>query len=289
MKEIRIDHVTRRFGETRALDNVSLRFGDDKIYALLGRNGAGKSTLLRLIANRDRADGGLITLDDEPVWENDSAQRKLYLMSETNCYPDSMRVSVAFDWTARFYDEFDAEFAGRAVKLFGLDVSKRVRALSTGYASIFKLILALSVGTPYLLLDEPVLGLDAGHRDLFYRLLLERYAEKPSTIVISTHLIEEISSLVEEVVMIDHGKVLRTASRDDLLAEGCSVSGTASAVDAYLAGCKLLGEDTLGGLKTAYLLGKPPMPVPEGIEIGGLDLQRLFVKMTDAPEGGEKK
>lgn len=146
----------------------------------------------------------------------------------------------------------------------------------------------MSVGTPYLLLDEPVSVLTPAIATSFYRLLLERYAEKPSTIVISTHLIEEISSLVEEVVMIDHGKVLRTASRDDLLAEGCSVSGTASAVDAYLAGCKLLGEDTLGGLKTAYLLGKPPMPVPEGIEIGGLDLQRLFVKMTDAPEGERK-
>ena len=284
MNEIKLDRVTRRFGETLALDDVSLTFGGEKIYALLGRNGAGKSTLLRLIANRDRADSGAITLDGEPVWENDAAQGKLYLMSETTCYPEGMRIHDAFAWTARFYDSFDADFAAHAAEQFGLDGAKKVKSLSTGYTSIFKLIIALSVGTPYLLLDEPVLGLDAGHRDLFYHLLIERYAERPSTVVISTHLIEEISALVEEVVIIDRGRILRAAAREDLLAEGCSVTGAAGAVVVYLAGCPLVGADTLGGLKTAYLLGEPPAPVPDGIEIGRLDLQRLFVKMTDAKE-----
>ncbi len=284
MNEIKLDRVSRRFGETLALDDVSLTFGGEKIYALLGRNGAGKSTLLRLIANRDRADSGTITLDGEPVWENDAAQGKLYLMSETTCYPEGMRIRDAFAWTARFYDSFDADFAARAAEAFGLDLGKKVKSLSTGYTSIFKLVIALAVGTPYLLLDEPVLGLDAGHRDLFYRLLIERYAENPSTIIISTHLIEEISALVEEVVIIDHGHILRAAAREALLAEGCSVTGAIGAVDAYLDGRPLLGADTLGGLKTAYLLGEPPMPVPNGIEIGRLDLQRLFVKMTDTKE-----
>lgn len=282
---IHIDHITRRFGETIALDDVSLSFGDDKIYALLGRNGAGKTTLLRLIANRIYPDAGSITLDGESVTENDAAQAQLYLMSETTCYPEGMRIRDAFFWTAQFYPNFDRAFADRAAAQFGLDTAKKVKALSTGYASIFKLVIALSVGTPYLFLDEPVLGLDAGHRDLFYRLLLERYSESPSTIVISTHLIEEISTLVEEVVILDRGKILRTASRDDLLAAGCAVSGPAAAVDAYLAGRELLGSDTLGGLKTAYLLGEPPAPVPAGIEIGHLDLQRLFIKLTDHKEG----
>ncbi len=282
---LRIDHITRRFGETVALDDVSLSFGDDKIYALLGRNGAGKTTLLRLIANRDFPDAGSITLDGENVAENDAAQAQLYLMSETTCYPEGMRVREAFYWTQMFYPSFDRDFAERAAKAFGLDRDKKVKALSTGYTSIFKLVIALSVGTPYLFLDEPVLGLDAGHRDLFYRLLLERYSENPSTIVISTHLIEEISTLVEEVVILDRGCILRTASRDDLLAAGCSISGPAAAVDAYLAGRELLGCDTLGGLKTAYLLGEPPTPVPAGIELGRLDLQRLFIKLTEHKEG----
>lgn len=282
---IQIDHITRRFRDTLALDDVSLTFGGNKIYALLGRNGAGKSTLLRLIANRIYPDAGTITLDGEDVAENDAAQAKLYLMSETNCYPEGMRIRDVFTWTAQFYPTFDRDFADRAAAQFGLDTSKKVKALSTGYTSIFKLIVALSVGTPYLFLDEPVLGLDAGHRDLFYRLLIERYSENPSTIVISTHLIEEISTLVEEVVILDRGRVLRQASRDDLLAAGCSVSGPAAAVDAYLAGRDLLGFDTLGGLKTAYLPGVPPAPVPAGIEIGRLDLQCLFIKLTEQKEG----
>ena len=86
--------------------------------------------------------------------------------------------------------------------MFGLNTKKKVRTLSTGYKSIFKLVLALSVNVPYLFLDEPVLGLDANHREMFYRILLEKYIEEPFTIVISTHLIEEVASVIEHVVIL---------------------------------------------------------------------------------------
>ena len=88
-----------------------------------------------------------------------------------------------------------------------------VRTLSTGYKSIFKLVLALSVNVPYLFLDEPVLGLDANHREMFYRILLEKYIEEPFTIVISTHLIEEVASVIEHVVILKDGKIVKKNGR----------------------------------------------------------------------------
>ena len=276
-----IDHVSKGFGPVRALRDVSVTFEEGKIYGLLGRNGAGKSTLLNVLTDRIFPEGGTVTVDGEPVHDNDRALSKMYLMSEKNCYPDSMKVKDAFRWTKLFYPDFDQDFAWNMASAFELNTNTKVNKLSTGYTSIFKLIVALSVNTPYVLLDEPVLGLDANHRDLFYRTLLARYTERPFTMVISTHLIEEVSSIIEDVVVIHKGEVLKNGSCQDLLSQGYTVSGPRSLVEEYLKGKNVLGVDVLGGLESAYLWGQPDRSsLPQGMEVSGLDLQKLFVLMT---------
>lgn len=276
-----IDHVSKGFGPVRALRDVSVTFEEGKIYGLLGRNGAGKSTLLNVLTDRIFPEGGTVTVDGEPVHDNDRALSKMYLMSEKNCYPDSMKVKDAFRWTKLFYPDFDQDFAWNMASAFELNTNTKVNKLSTGYTSIFMLIVALSVNTPYVLLDEPVLGLDANHRDLFYRTLLARYTERPFTMVISTHLIEEVSSIIEDVVVIHKGEVLKNGSCQDLLSQGYTVSGPRSLVEEYLKGKNVLGVDVLGGLESAYLWGQPDRSsLPQGLEISGLDLQKLFVLMT---------
>lgn len=281
MNGIQIKNVTKRFGSVTALDNVSLTFEENKIYGLLGRNGAGKSTLLSCITNRLFPDQGTITVDGENARENDRALSKMYLMSEKTYYPESMKVRDSFRWTKEFYPSFDVDFARKLCDSFALSPNAKIKGLSTGYLSIFKLIIALSTNVPYVLLDEPVLGLDANHRDLFYRILLARYGEHPSTYVLSTHLIEEVSSVIEDVIIIKSGGILRNESRETLLSGGYTVSGTASLVDAYILGKDVIGEESLGGLKTAYLLGKPDRAkLPAGLELSGMDLQKLFIRLT---------
>ena len=140
--------------------------------------------------------------------------------------------------------------------------------------------MALSVNVPYVFLDEPVLGLDAYHRDLFYRLLIEKYAQNPFTAVISTHLIEEVTNIVEHVVIIKNGQIIKNESRDDILNCGYCVSGPATMVNAYISGRETIGEDTIGGLKTVYLLGRPDDVLPDGLEISSMDLQKLFIQLT---------
>ena len=173
---IEFHHATKRFGGVTALEDVSVTFGGDKIYGLLGNNGAGKSTLLNILTGRICPDGGTVTVDGAPV-TGDEALGKLFLVGEQNLYPDDMRVKGAFDAAALFYPDFDRARAEDLAEQFGLSVKQKINRLSTGYGSIFRNILGLCVGTPYVLFDEPVLGLDAQHRDLFYRLLLETYAE----------------------------------------------------------------------------------------------------------------
>lgn len=282
MNCIEIKNISKKFGSVEALSQVSLCFEENKIYGLLGRNGAGKSTLLNLISNRIFADSGEILVNSMPAAENDQAQSLLYLMSEQTLFPEKMKIRDAFNWTRNFYPNFDLAYAQNLAVRFGLDTKKKIKALSTGYTSIFKVITALSAGTPYVLLDEPVLGLDAGHRELFYKVLLETYGLRPCCIILSTHLIEEAAGVIEDIVIINQGKIIKNESCESLLSKGYTVSGKASSVDAFTEGKTIIGTDMLGGLKTAYIMETLNREqVPEDLEVSRLDLQKLFVQLTN--------
>ncbi len=279
---IEVKNLTKNYGSTCALDNVSLKFEENTIYGLLGRIGAGKTTLLNIITNHIFSNEGEVLVDGVPARENDSAQQKIYLMSEKDYYPEKMKIKDIYRWTGTFYPGFDMEYAMHTSELFELNTDKAVRALSTGFNSIFKVIIALSVNTPYVLLDEPVLGLDANNRELFYRLLIEKYSSNPCTIVVSTHLIEEVSNVIENVLIIKKGKIIRDETREELLSKGYTVSGAAAKIDSYILGRNVIGTDNLGGLKSAYILGDLDRAgVPEGIEVTKMDLQKLFVQLTN--------
>ena len=285
MREIRVDHVSKSFGKAKALDDVSLSFEHGKIHALLGRNGAGKSTLLGLIANRLVPTSGRILVDGEPAADNARALAKLYCMNDKKMYPENLRLDNLFEEMGRFYEGFDRTDAARHAKAFGLDARKKIGALSTGYRSIYQLVVGLSLDVDYLLLDEPVLGLDAAHRELFYQLLMEDYLERPRTVVIATHLIEEVANLVERVTIIDEGRVLMQASADELRSSGYSVSGRAADVRAYCEGLDVLDVDELGGVAVAYLLGTPDAErLNDRLDTAPVNLQKLFVKLTEKGE-----
>lgn len=280
--KLEMKNVTKRFGGKTALNHVSICLEGPHIYGLLGRNGAGKTTLLNLIAGRLLPTQGEILLDGEPVLENDRALGKIYSMSETNYFPENMKVCEVFFRLKELYPAFDMDYAVKLGNKFDLDTLAKNNKLSTGYKSIMKLIAGMASGAPVLLLDEPVLGLDANNRDLFYRELIEFYSEKPCLIIFSTHLIEEASKLIDRAVIIRAGNIIQDADVDTLTAGAYSVSGPAGAVDSFSAGKAVLGFDTLGGLKTVYLRGTPDRTnLPAGLEIGKMSLQKLFIELTN--------
>ncbi|HHX60065.1 MAG TPA: ABC transporter ATP-binding protein [Epulopiscium sp.] len=282
MNSIVINSVSKSYGKVQALDHVSLNFEENKIYGLLGRNGAGKSTLLNIISNRIFSDSGEITINGESACENDNAQRNLYLMSEETYYPETMKIKDIFKWSLNFYPDFDMNYAIDLARKFKLDLNKKVKGLSTGYSSIFKVIIALAVNAPYTLFDEPILGLDANHRDLFYKVLLENYERKPKTIVISTHLIEEVANIIEDIIIIKDGKILKNEPCEELLSKGYTISGKTSLVDSYMEDKNVIGQDTIGGLKSVYILGDVnKSSIPAELEVTRLDLQKLFIELTN--------
>ena len=278
---IELKNVSKSFGGVHALSDVSLSFGGGKIYGLLGPNGAGKTTLLNIITNRLYADSGEVLIDGESAPGRDRALGKVYMMAEQNLFPDSMKVKAALKITADFIPSFDLELAMELAQKFGLPMNKKVKALSTGYSSIIRLVLALSAGTPYVIFDEPVLGLDAQHRDMFYRLLMEHCGGGGQTVILSTHLIQEAAPLIEHAVIIKGGKILRDASAEELTGAAHTVSGPAGLVDGYIAGRQVLNTTAIGGLKTACVEGEPDARVPAGLEVSAMGLQDYFISLMN--------
>jgi len=278
---IQVKDISKRFCSTQALDNVSVAFGENKIYGLLGNNGAGKSTLLNIITSRIFADNGTLNLDGVNMVDNDHALNQIYMLGEKNYYPESMRVKDALKWAQAFYPYFDHELALEIAQRFNLPLKKKITALSTGYTTIFKIVIALSSNAPFLLLDEPVLGLDAQHRDMFYKLLIECYTKNPCTIVISTHLIAEVAGIIEHCMIIKDGRVIKDAPCEALLHNGYTLTGPAALLDEYLLGKQVLSHSSLGGLKTASISGAIPNAeeIPPGLEIGKMNLQEYFIQL----------
>ncbi|WP_461244243.1 ABC transporter ATP-binding protein [Secundilactobacillus muriivasis] len=282
MKPIEIQQLTKRFGQQSVLDGINLTLKPETIYALLGRNGAGKSTLFNIIANRIPQTAGTVTIEGQPISNNDQVLNRLYLMSEVNLYPPRMRVDEVFKTTAALYQGFDFDFADRMVNEFGLNTKTRFNKLSTGYRSILKLIVALAVDVDYVFLDEPTLGLDANHRELFYSLLMETYAERPRTFVISTHLIEEIANLVEQVLVLQNGQLTVNDTAEHLSQLGLAVTGPVADVQTYTAGLNVIGHEALGKLRVDYIYGElnEQREIPDTVSISHLDLQKLFIYLT---------
>lgn len=289
MGVIEIKNMSKYYGSFCALKDISLKIEPNKIYGLLGRNGAGKTTLLNLINNRLFPSDGEITIDGEGVLENDKAIGKMFYMTEKDLYPEAMKVGKAFVWTKEFYPCFDMEYAMALSKKFSLNTNKKIKALSTGQNSIMKLIITLASNAEVLMFDEPILGLDANHRELFYKELLQNFIDKPKTIILSTHIIEEISDILERVIIIKDKGIAVDDSVEKLLERAYSVAGAAIKVDEFIKDKNPINTEVLGSFKSATILGELSVKDREiinsyGLEINKVELQKLFIHLTN--EGG---
>lgn len=283
MSTIEIRDLTKNYGKTTALDNVSVTFKENCIYGLLGRNGAGKSTLLNIISGRTFADSGEVIIDGVNAIGNDSALSKVHLMSEQLLYNPSLKVKDMFKTASFYYPDFDTEYAMKLCSEYELDTNRKLSKLSTGYRTIAKAVNALACGAPIVFFDEPVLGLDANHRDLFYKHVVNRYSERPATFVISTHLIEETAGIIERAVVIKKGELLFDKDVEEVRSMGYSVSGKSAEVDSFANGKELMGEDVLGGLKTVYIKGRlGEAELPEGLTAEPMNLQNIFIHLTNS-------
>ncbi|MFD3443964.1 ABC transporter ATP-binding protein [Microbacteriaceae bacterium 4G12] len=285
---VRVDGLTKRFGSFSAVDGVSFSVEPDRIYGLLGRNGAGKTTLMQLLTAQQFPTAGSIEVFGESPMENPAVLRRVCFVKESQKYPDDWRVKHVFASAPWFFDNWDAAFAERLIQEFRLPMKRPIKKVSRGQLSAIGVVVGLASRAPLTFFDEPYLGLDAVARQIFYDRLLEDFAEHPRTVVLSTHLIDEVSNLLEHVLVIDDGRILIDQDAEDVRSSAVTVVGGRRAVDAFVAGREVLHRDGVGGLASvtvpALTDGERRDAADAGLELAPVSLQQLIVRRTNTTE-----
>jgi ABC-2 type transport system ATP-binding protein len=242
-----LEDVTMRFRATTAVDSVTATVEEGAITGLLGRNGAGKTTLMQLVTGHRVPTSGQIRVFGVRPYENDDALRRICFVKESQRYPDAFRVQDAVEAASWLHPGWDHDLAGSLLDEFDLPLRRPVKKLSRGMTSAVGIVIGLASRAPLTIFDEPYLGLDAVARQLFYDRLIADYTEHPRTVVISTHLIEEIGDLLEHVLLMDRGRLLLAEDADTLRDSAVTVSGPVEGVASFGRGRDVLHTETLGG------------------------------------------
>lgn len=277
---IRLEGVSRSFGPTLALSDISLDVPRDSITGLLGRNGAGKTTLMSLIAGHDRPGSGTVRVFGENPFENAAVDSRLSFLRDNQRYPDDLTLTHALRIAPRFHAAWSAELAAELVAAFRLPARIDVRKFSRGQLSSLGIVLGLASRAEVTIFDEPYLGLDATARRIFYDALLRDYAAHPRAMLISTHLIDEMEAIFESVIVVEAGRVVLAAGVEEALASAYTVSGPAAVVLAQVEGRKILHTHRVGGLAAVTIAGRL-LPAEaaaareRGLETAAASLQEL--------------
>lgn len=273
------------YGSVRALDDVTVNIAPGTIVGLLGRNGAGKTTLLETLAAYRRPARGRVLVDGEDPYENARRMRDTVLIRDHGDFDGSSKVADVLEITSSLRPRWDGDYADRLLDRFSLDRNKRAGALSTGMRSALAVSIGLATRAPLTMFDEPHLGMDAPSRYVFYEELLADFIEHSRTILLSTHLIDEVARLLEQIVILEEGRVLIDEPAAELQGRGAEITGASGAVDAFVDGMTVLAKRQLGPTKSVVVdanLDKPrrDAAAASGLDIGPIPLQELFVHLT---------
>lgn len=216
---IRIEHLTKHYGPQRALDKVELTLPRGEIVGLFGENGAGKTTLIKSILGLVPY-AGTITLDGQPITRK-NVSKLSFATCEHSFFP-SLTPAAHRDFYAQHFPTFSHKRFQGLMDFFQLPMHRTLRSFSTGQKNQFEVILALSQGADYILMDEPFAGNDVFNREDFYKVLLG-ILEPHETVLLSTHLIEEVAGFVGRAVLIRKGRIVGDVTADELDEKGQSL------------------------------------------------------------------
>ncbi|MCS0500659.1 ABC transporter ATP-binding protein [Protaetiibacter mangrovi] len=273
-----------RGSRVHAVTDAGFALEENRIHGLLGRNGAGKTTLMQLLTGQEFASSGEIRVFGQNPVENAKVLDRVCFIKESQRYPDDFRVKHVLATAPRFFADWDEDFADELVERFRVPVGRRMKKLSRGQLSAVGVIVGLASRAPLTFFDEPYLGLDAVARRLFYDTLLADFAEHPRTVVLSTHLIDEVSNLLEHVLVIDEGRIIIDADADELRGSAVDVVGPRGAVEAFTSDREVLHRTGLGGLASATVAGLDEAgrtaARDAGLELAAVSLQQLVIRTT---------
>jgi ABC-2 type transport system ATP-binding protein len=208
--------VTKRFGDLRAVDNVSFEIEKGRIMGLIGPNGAGKTTLLKALLGLTDCDGQLSVLGLDPFRQRKQLMQDICFIADVAVLPRWVRVSQLLDFIEATHPNFSRNRAEELLSRTKIKRTSKVRELSKGMVTQLHLSIITAIDAKLLVLDEPTLGLDIIFRKEFYGNLLNDYFDGERTILITTHQVEEIENLLTDVMFINDGKILLDVAMDEI-------------------------------------------------------------------------
>lgn len=213
----RVAHLSRRFVDAPALDDISLQVKPGLVYGLVGANGSGKTTLIKHLLGLLRAQQGSVSVFGlDPVRNPVEVLHKIGYLSENRDLPEWMRIDELLRYTSAFHPHWEQDYASELVKTFALDVSKKIKHLSKGMRAQVGLIAAVAHRPELLLLDEPSTGLDAVVRRDILNEIVRTVADDGRTVMFSSHLLDEVELMSDYVFMIDRGRLVLEGELDDI-------------------------------------------------------------------------
>lgn len=286
---IEIKNVSHNFKDKVVCDNISIDFEENKIYGLLGKNGAGKSTLINIITNQLICKSGEVKIFGTNPREDVSILEDVCVVREKEFFDPTYKVKDIFKSYSYFYKEYDYELQDKLCKLFGINKKIVYKKLSRGMKTLVSNIIGICSNAPITIFDEPTIGLDAVNRQEFYNIILESYMNKNRTIIISTHLINEVEELLEKVVMIADGKIKVNDYIDEVKEKSYYISGKGEDLNKLSILSEMILVKAFGNNKVcAYYgdLNDKDLSIIENsdIELDKMSLQDLFINMNKKEE-----
>ena len=215
---IACEGLRMRYRRTQALDGLDLRIEPGVALGLVGRNGAGKSTLFRILLGMEVPDAGVLRRLPQALSDRDFLARTGYVPDQLSIY-DWMTVGSAIEYVGTLQPRFDRRWSDTLVADLGLDRSKRVTALSRGMQARLAFVLGLSHRPELLLLDEPLLGVDAVSHDAILAILARMRSEIGSAMLIASHALGDLARLTDRIAFIDRGRIVEECATDELVSQ----------------------------------------------------------------------
>ena len=245
---VKTDALHKHYGDVVAVDNISLTVQPGTITGLIGPNGAGKTTLLRALLGLNTSRGGLDVLGLDPRRRRSRLQEDVCFIADTAVLPGWMKVGQVLAYVAGVHPRFNRELAEQQLAQTEVGLNRRVKQLSKGMNVQLHLALVMAIDARLLILDEPTLGLDILFRKRFFEQLLNDYYDEERTIIISTHQVDEVATILTDAIFMRAGRVVMHESMDSLAQRYTEVHVVGDAVQQAMS-LRPLGERAILGGK----------------------------------------
>ena len=205
---IEIKNVVKEFDGFRALDELSMTVPSGSVYGLVGPNGAGKSTIIRHLTGIYRQDSGEVLVDGQPVFENPSVKNRIAYIPDDIFFFSNASIGEMARFYRSIYPQFDQERFKKLGEVFGLDTKRQMRKLSKGMQKQAAFWMMMALRPEFLVLDEPVDGLDPVMRRQIWSIVMADVAENGTTVLVSSHNLRELEDVCDHVGIMNKGKIM---------------------------------------------------------------------------------